>query len=161
VVSEAIAAVSTAASAAFAAGSARIAVDALESALACTAEAAGAAVAVADMLAAMAAAAIANGAVALPEVGALPDVAGAAGATVTATVTGIAVAMAFVTVAASCGVEAVGPVEELAPAVSSDDDFAVDFAVSDFELPDFVRECRAGPALVSELALVSEFAEAP
>jgi hypothetical protein len=33
--------------------------------------------------------------------------------------------------------------------------------VSDFELPDFVREYRAGPALVSELAPVSEFAEAP
>jgi hypothetical protein len=111
------------------------------------------------MLAAMAAAAIASGAVALPEVGALPEVAGAAGASVTGTVTGIAVAMAFVTVAAFCCVEAVGSVEEPAAEVSPDDDFAVDFAVSDFELPDFAWECGAGLALVSELA--SEFAEAP
>ena len=48
----------------------------------------------------------------------------------------------------------------MAAAVSPDDGFEVDFAVSDFELPDFAGECRAEPAL-SELALVSEFAEAP
>ncbi len=115
-------------------------------------EAAGAA-AVVDMLAAMAAAAIANGAVALPEVGAVPEVGGAAGVSVTTTGTGIAVAMAFVAVTASCCAEAVGSVEEPAAEVSSDDDFAVDLPASDFELPDFALEGWGAPALVSELLL--------
>jgi len=115
---------------------------AAESILACADEAAGAA-AVADMLAAMAAAAIAKGAVALPEVG------GATGVSVTATVTGIAVAMALVTVAASCCAEAAGSVEEPAAEASADDEVAADFAVSDFELLDFALEgCGA-----SEFAL--------
>ncbi len=120
-----------------------------ESILAGADEAAGA-VAVADMLAAMAAAAIANGAVALPEV---DGAAGAAGASVTATVTGIAVAMAFVAVAASCCAEAAGSLEDPAEEVSPDDDFAADFAASDFELPDFAWECGAASVLVLELAL--------
>ena len=126
-----------------------------ESILACADEAADAAAA-AGMLAAMAAAAIANGAVALPEVGdavALLGVGGAAGAFVTATVTGIAVAMAFVAVAASCCAEAAGSVEEPAAAVSPDDDFAADFAVSDFGLPDFARDGGVASALVLELPL--------
>lgn len=126
-----------------------------ESILACADEATGVA-AVADMLAAMAAAAIANGAVAFPEVG---GAAGAAGASVTATVTGIAVAMAFVAAVASCCAEAAGSVEEPVAEVSPDDDFAADFAVSDFGLPDFALEgCGA-----SALALAPEggVAEAP
>jgi hypothetical protein len=115
-------------------------------------EAVGAAAA--DMLAAMAAAAIASGAVAMPEVGALPEVGGAAGVSVTATVTGIAVAIAFIAVAASCCAEAAGSVEEPAAEVSSDEDFAVDFPASDFELPGFALEGSGGAAsLVPELAL--------
>jgi hypothetical protein len=130
-----------------------------ESILACgdgAADDAAGAAAVADRLAAMAAAAIANGAVALPEVG---GGVGAAGVTVTATVTGIAVAMALVTVAASCCAEAVGPVEEPAAEVSPEDDVAFDFAASDFELPDFTRECVASvvvPELALEAAAVAE-----
>jgi hypothetical protein len=132
----------TAASAAAAVGSAMTVAAAPESILACVDEAAdetAGAAAVADMLAAMAAAAIAKGAVALPEVG------GATGVSVTATVTGIAVAMAFVAVAASCCAEAAGSVEEPA----ADDGVAADFAVSDFELPDFAL----GGCGASELAL--------
>jgi hypothetical protein len=109
---------------------------------ACADEAAGAAVA--DMLAAMAAAAIASGAVAFPDAGAVaPEVGGAAaGTSVTATVTGIAVAMAMAVVAvvASCCAEAAGSVEAAVAAASPDDDFSADFAVSDFELPDFALE---------------------
>src|ERR1700733_9838398 len=130
----------TVASAAAAVGSVMTAV-AAESILACADEAAGAA-AVADMLAAMAAAAIAKGAVALPEVG------GATGVSVTATVTGIAVAMALVTVAASCCAEVAGSVEEPVAEVSPLDDVA-----ADFELPDFALEGWGASALVPELAL--------
>jgi hypothetical protein len=122
-------------------GSAMTAAAAPESILACADEAAdeaAGAAAVADMLAAMAAAAIANGAVALPEV--CGEVGGAAGVSVTATVTGIAVAMAFVTVAAFCCAEAAGSVEEPAAEVSPVDDVAADFVASDFELPDFALE---------------------
>lgn len=121
-----------------------------ESILACADEAADeatGAAAVADMLAAMAAAAIAKGAVALPDVG------GAAGVSVTATVTGIAVAMAFVTVVASCCAEVAGSVEEPAAEVSADDDFAADFPASDFVLPDFALEGWGASVLVPELAL--------
>jgi hypothetical protein len=135
----------TAASATAAVGSVMTAAAAPESILACVDEVvdeAAAAAAVADMLAAMAAAAIAKGAVALPEVG------GVTGVSVTATVTGIAVAMAFVAVAASC-CEAAGSGGEPAAEVSAEDEVAADFAVSDFELPDFPLEgCGA-----SELAL--------
>jgi hypothetical protein len=144
VVSEAIAA----ASAAVAVGTAMTAAAAPESILACADEAAGVA-AVADMLAAMAAAAIANGAVAFAV---FAEGGGAAGAPVTATVTGIAVAMAFVAAVASWCAEAAGSVEEPVAEVSPDDDFAADFAVSDFGLPDFALEgCGA-----SALALAPE-----
>jgi len=104
----------------------------------------------------MAAAAIANGAVALPEVG---EAGGAAAASVTATVTGIAVAMAFVVVVAFCCAEAAGSVGEPVTEVSPDDDFAADFAVSDFEPPDFAWEGCAASALA--LALEGCVAEAP
>jgi len=113
--------------------------------------------AVADMLAAMAAAAIANGAVAVPEVG---GAGGAAAASVTATVMGIAVAMAFIAVAAACCAEAAASVEEPLAEVSPDDDFAADFAVSDFELPDFAWDGGAALALVPAFALVGGAAEA-
>lgn len=112
--------------------------------------------AVADMLAAIAAAAIANGAVAFPEVGGAD---GAAGASVTATVTGIAVAMAFVAAMASCCAEAAGSLEEPVAEASPDDDFAADFAVSDFELPDFALEGGGASALA--LAPEGGVAEAP
>lgn len=119
-------------------------------------DAAGAA-AVAEMLAAMAAAAIANGAVAFPEVG---GAGGAAAIAVTATVTGIAVAMAFIAVAAACCAEPAASVEEPVTDVSPDDDFAADFAVSDFELPEFAWDGGAALALVLVFALVGD-AEAP
>ena len=83
---------------------------------------------------------------------------GAAGTAVTATVTGIAVAMAFVAVAAACCAEAAGSVEEPVTEVSPEDDFAADFAVSDFELPDFALECVARRLA---LALDGCAAEAP
>src|SRR5450755_77069 len=98
----------------------------------------------------------ATGVVAFPEAG---GAAGAAAASATATVTGIAVAMAFVAAVASCCAEAAGSVEEPVAEVSPDDDFAADFAVSDFGLPDFALEgCGA-----SALALAPEggVAEAP
>jgi hypothetical protein len=127
-----------------------------ESILACADEAAGAA-AVADMLAAMAAAAIANGAVAFPE-----EAGGAAAVAVTATVTGIAVAMAFIAVVAACCAEAAASVEEPVTDVSPEDDFAADFAVSDFELPDFAWDGGAALAPVPVFALVvGAAAEAP
>jgi hypothetical protein len=136
-------------------GSAMTAAAAPESILACADEAAdeaAGAAAVADMLAAMAAAAIASGAVALPEVGG--EVGGAAGVFVTATVTGIAVAMAFVTVAAFCCAEAAGSVEEPVAEASPVDDVAGDFVASDFELPDVALEGWGASALVPVLALV-------
>jgi hypothetical protein len=91
----------------------------------------------------MAAAAIASGALAFPEAGGVAPEVGvvaAAGASVTATITGIAVAMAFTAVVASCCAEAVGSVEALVAEASPDDDLAPDSAVSDFEAPDFVLE---------------------
>jgi hypothetical protein len=117
-------------------------------------EAAGA-TAVADRLAAMAAAAIANGAVAFPEVG------GAAAVAVTATVTGIAVAMAFIAVVAACCADAAASVEEPVTDVSPDDGFGADFAVSDFELPDFAWDGGAALALVPVFAPAGGAAEAP
>jgi len=102
------------------------------------------------MLAAMAAAAIANGAVAFPEVGGAAD---AAGASVIATVTGIAVAMALVAAVAA------GSVEEPVAEVSPDEDVAADFAVSDFGLPDFALEGGGASALA--LAPEGGVAEAP
>ena len=120
-------------------------------------EAAGAA-AVADMLAAMAAAAIANGAVAFPEVG---EAGGAAVVAVTATVTGITLAMAFIAVAAARCAEPAASVEEPVAETSPDDDFAADFAVSDFELPDFAWDGGAALALVPVLAPAGGAAEVP
>jgi len=106
------------------------------------------AAAVADWLAAIAAAAIANGAVALPDVG------GAAGTSVTATGTGMATATAFATVTdrASCCADAAASVEEAAVEVSPDGDLLVDVVASDFEVPDFALECWGTLVLASVVA---------
>ena len=144
VASEAVAAAS---SEAIAVGSATMAAVVPASILAWIDDATGAA-AVADWLAAIAAAAIANGAVALPDVG------GAAGTSVTATGTGMATATAFATVTdrASCCADAAASVEEAAVEVSPDGDLLVDVVASDFEVPDFALECWGTLVLASVVA---------
>jgi hypothetical protein len=124
--------------------------------LVCAGEAVGGALT--GELAAMAAAAIASGAVPLPDavvavVAEIAEVAGvAAGTFVDAMTTGITMATAFGTPAASppgCA-DAVGSVEE----VSSEDDLSVDFVLPAFEVSAFPLGCWVAPALASAFEAV-------
>lgn len=121
---------------------------------ACSADAPSAAVA--DWLAAMAAAAIASGAVPLPDAGVPVVGVPVAGVAVSATRTGTATAIGLgVTgVLVPSGVVAVEPLLESVAEVSPDDEPALEFVESSFELVDLLRE-RGGASVVLLPALAS------